>query len=774
VSPVKRRVLPSLLVLFVCAAASTGAETPKPPANLFANSDFERGREEWRLDKSGKTDARFSVEKSDAPGGGYCAAISIDSVEDWGTQFGQTMAAGAKGKTFTFAVLARAAKGPITLSLEIERAGQPYDRAARSEKFTLTDAAWKELHVTFKVDKDFPEGWFAYTSCVQPNAAYRVARVRLYEGEYVPYEKAAREEAAAVSVAVFDTGAASAAPLAGDAVSKKTGWTRVPEEKTAHVFKGDAVMCNDRLTVVLRRSGPGAEVYANSAGGPVLRTVLAPAAGAAARLESVAVAKNAANSSAIDATFKSAAGTTAGLRYELEMGQVFVKTEARAGTAALAVEAPARFAILPDFFADDIIVDAAEIPVNVAELPSENFLLHMVGGGDAIVMAVSADRDRDFTARLSGQGAQRVITSSEIPYGKTGRTWVAVLEAPGVWHQRDVAKAETGNIVRMDWRMPYPAQWRMDWHKTDNLIDSWEMVAQRPSGEFEKPGVFGSPSMIPANRKRWTTVLGSFLYPCRIDQAGQGYMQPLKSDVVRFEGPALIYPINRVKATPLATYTVADIMRGTLGLGPCEYILDVEGQGSAYKGRATCAARDALRPIYNAKQQRQKRAEIEKVLDEVMVFVRHIRGRIDNYVDFGHKTIAYLEQEKKAHPELSAFAAETEKLARAIDAYVEKRKDEIKTVPYTQAMVDEFRKTMLDYEGEDAPAKCKKFTEDLVVIGGNQDELAGECRMAVKILRQRAGLAMAADPRVADAAKEIRRRAQEVLRNPAGHEGARH
>jgi hypothetical protein len=46
--------------------------------------------------------------------------------------------------------------------------------------------------------------------------------------------------------------------------------------------------------------------------------------------------------------------------------------------------------------------------------------------------------------------------------------------------------------------------------------------------------------------------------------------------------------------------------------------------------------------------------------------------------------------------------------------------------------------------------------------------------MAVKMVRQRAGLAMAVDPRAAELAKEIRQRAQEVLRSPAGHEGARH
>ena len=70
--------------------------------------------------------------------------------------------------------------------------------------------------------------------------------------------------------------------------------------------------------------------------------------------------------------------------------------------------------------------------------------------------------------------------------------------------------------------------------------------------------------------------------------------------------------------------------------------------------------------------------------------------------------------------------------------------------------------------------RCKEFTAAIVEIGGNQDELVGECRVAVKNLRQRAGLAMAVDPRVAPIAREIRRRTQEVLRNPASYEAPRH
>jgi len=268
-------------------------------------------------------------------------------------------------------------------------------------------------------------------------------------------------------------------------------------------------------------------------------------------------------------------------------------------------------------------------------------------------------------------------------------------------------------------------------------------------------------------------VLGRFLYPCWVDQHGQGHLQPFASRM-RFEGPALIYPINRVPQTPLTALCVVDVVRATLGVGPCEYILDVEGQGTAMKGRATCANRDTLDPIYAAGRQKEERATIEESLTEVLIFVEHIRSRIDAYVDFGHQTLAYLDAQKKAHPELSDFLAEMESLTQAIDERFDARKDKIQTSQYVAGLTEKFRATLLDYEGPDALEKCKEITGAIVVVGGNQDELVGECRMAVKVLRQRAGLAMAADPRAAEIATEIRRRTQQILRAPTSYEAPRH
>ena len=758
-----------LLGFLACCVSMTAAAE-----NLFDNPSFEGGRDAWHCDHAGKTDVQFSVDEREARDGQRSALLRLGAVDGWGVQFGQRMEAPSAGRTYTFAVMAKSVKEPVAVRLEIERPANPYDRAAASPSLTIAKGAWTELHVTFKINKPYPEGWFAYVSCAQAGAEFRLDAFRLAEGEYVPYEKARREEIAAAAVAVFDTGAASSAPLTGEVVTRKAGWTPLPEDAANVHFRGDAVLANDRLALVLRQGAQGAEVYGLGPKGPTLRAVLVPVgAEAGAKLQSVQIVASDPTQAAVDVAFRSAGGQNLKMRFELAMGQVFVKTAPGEGVRALSIEAPCRFVVLPDFFADDMVIDATEIASAAAEIPSDNFLLHLLPDREAIVMAVASNRGQDAQIALAGQGGERSIRSSQMAYGTGGKIWVAVLQAPGIWHQRDVTKGEADKILPLDWTAPFPAQWRVDWRLAGRLTASWEMVAQLRSGEFMKYGWFGNPGTLPANRKRWTTVLGSFSYPCWLDRTGRGNLQPLaKPD--RFEGPAVIYPVNRAKDTPLREFTVVDLVRATLGVGPCEYILDVEGQGATMKGRATCATRDALGAIYSSGQQKRRRAEIEKILDDVVIFVKFIRGRIEQYIGFGHETLAYLDGQKRAHPELSASIAELETAAGALDAAMARRKSHIKTPQYVVDLTEQFRKTLLDYEGDDALKKCTAITHAIVDVGGNQDELVGECRLAVKVLRQRAGLVLAADPRAAEIAHEIRDRTQKALRNATSYEAPRH
>lgn len=577
-------------------------------------------------------------------------------------------------------------------------------------------------------------------------------------------------------IAVWDTvqPAPAVLPLA------KNDWIGIPLGETADAFKGDPVLSNGRIVAVLRRKEAAVEVHAVKAGGAIARLWLRLLSAAGERAESVervALIENAKGGATLQAAFKSAKGAEIAGKFRLKRGEVTVQVEPGLGAAKLRVESPGRFVVLPDFFADDITIDAIRMPstLSTIDLPSENFVLQMTGQGDALAMSVFENRQQDVKVTLSGAGERRLVTGSEIGFeGK--KIWVALLEASRIWHHLELKSADTGKIVPLGWQMPFPAQWRVDFTRAGDLTDSWEMLLQKKAGgDFIKPSWLGAGEQtLPSTRRRWNTVLGTFAYPCWSDPERQGYVQPLKNKAVQFAGPVVVYPINRVKETPLDAYTVVDVMRNTLGVGPCEHILDLEGQKSQYKGRATCSVRDNLTPIYAAGLQVQKRTEVDKTLDEGLIFVKHIRGRITRYVDFGHQMRAYLVDQKKRHPELTEFIAKMDRLTQEIDNKVAMRAAKIQTPEHVAKMNEEFRKNVLGYDGPDAVQRCRAYTQALVVIGDNQDELSGECRWVVKTLRQRAGILLALDPRVAPIAAEIRTRTQEVLRNPASHEGARH
>jgi len=763
-----RRSLASGVALVV--AASVGAARPASRAggNVFANGDFEMGRSFWRLDKAEGTAASFAVDKAAAGSGRFSGLVTVGKVAEWGVQFGQFLDAGRKGSTWTFAGLARAVGGPVKVRLEVERHGKPYDRAGKTEVRTLTVKEWTELHVTFKVGRDFPEGWFAYISCEQANCRFRADAFRLYEGPYVPHAELARRRRADAGVRLFDTAGKlhSALPVKL-ADGPPDGWTLVPPEKTDHAFKGGALLHNDRIALWLQ--GDTAALGSVDEGVLTWRCRVGPVG----RAESVKIVRNGPARVVVETIGNDAAGRAAGLALEMQIGQPFVRAGPRGSATVLAVSpGKSRYVVLPDFHADDIVLGASDLPEGRAALPVDHFFLHTIEGPPEALLAVVRDRnERDV--RVARGSASPGIACSEVPFGRDGHVWLALLSGEGLWHERRVAAADAGKVLRLEWTAPFPAQWRVDWRRPDGLTDSWEMLLPRRGG-FTKPGWFGSPRKLPVNRKRWTTVLGHFQYPCWLDASRRGWLQPIRNKALSFAGPAVIYPIHRVSGTPLDAYTLVDVVRATLGVGPCEYILDVEGQTSRYKGRATCTNRDTLDPIYKRGLQRKKRAEIEKSLKEVMVFVRHIRGRIETYRKFARELRDDLAGRKKARPELARPLDELIGLAGEVERRVAARRGKIKTPEQAQAMVDAFRRTMLDYEGPDAHARCKRFTAAIVSIGSNQDELVGECRWAVRVLRQRAALAAAGDARLAEVAREIARRTREVLRNPAGHEGARH
>ncbi len=561
-------------------------------------------------------------------------------------------------------------------------------------------------------------------------------------------------------------------PRAGIAVSDSG--QPVARDTMLEAFKGDAAVSNGRIKATVRKDGAielgdGAAIHARIA-------LLAAGGEPAVKFEKIALAENARAGATLDVSGKTAKGEVLSAKIRMKLGEVALEFQPGPGAAKVRIGTPGRFLILPDFFSDDVLIDARRIPPAAIDLPSENFLLHLADGGAAAVMGVFENREQDVRVALTGSGEARKIAASEIEFGKGKKIWVAVLAAPGLWHARDLVPDDAGKILPLEWKPPFPTSWRADFTTGRDLTDSWDVLlpAEKDKGYIKPAWLGGGANTIPPDRKRWTTVLGSFRYPCWIEAGGTGFLQPLAHPKLKMNGPVVIYPFNRVPETATDVFTVVDVARACLGVGPCQYLLDLEGQKQENKGWATCATRDMLTKIYSQGEQKAKHKEIEQRLQDVLLFVKHIRGRIERYVEFAKKTRAWLAEQAKAHPELKGPIGELEAVAAEMEERYAARAEKIKTPEHVAKMNDDFRKNVMDYEGADALDRCKAYAKALVEIGDNQDELAGEGRWVVRVLRQKAGLVMALDPRMAAVGAEVRTRTQEVLRNPAGHEGARH
>ena len=152
-------------------------------------------------------------------------------------------------------------------------------------------------------------------------------------------------------------------------LSEKDTWKEAAQG--ASPASGAAVE-NRKLVVAARPGETGATVFSEAEGSSV-RVSLALAEG---KIENVTVKKLDGN----EAVLAVSAGA-ASADIVLGAGKVFVKVLPGQGATSLEVGSDARYAILPDFFADDTVYDARRFEMESLSVPAENFLFQLVEGG---------------------------------------------------------------------------------------------------------------------------------------------------------------------------------------------------------------------------------------------------------------------------------------------------------------------------------------------------------------------------------------------------------
>jgi hypothetical protein len=585
--------------------------------------------------------------------------------------------------------------------------------------------------------------------------AARTALARLIPALLFGLTGAGGQEAARLSL--WDTG--SIAEGGEVDFGSRKNWEPVAPGTKDRALSGDVVVENERMVVVFCRRGAGPVISPN----PVPRdprdrariVAVAPGGEAATRLGAIEIRKNDKSEIVLEVASLTPAGKEIRTACSLGRGRSFLETKPLRDADRVRIEAPTRFAVIPDFFGADMVFDPRAYPQARLVIPPENFVLDLLEGGNTLVMAVWPTGHQEARLALEGAGEDRRIAATEITLDSKS-LYAGMLHAPGLWHEFRLRKPYVDKDLPMGWKRPFPAKWRANFC-SGRRSDSWDFQDRRT--------------------ETWMYLYQAIVWPCWFE--GEDGFVRLSKKFIGVKGPmesVLVYPLERKRETPLAVFTPVDLMRDTLGVGPCEYVLDREGlqgrssnSGRKSFGRGVCDTTTPIEYLFITGIEARESALIGHLLDDILADNVAINARVLEFRRFGQelgRSCAAMRQEAAS---ASTLLDEAEKTAKAIEAIYQEKLPTIHDPPHAARLAQRLRELASMSDPENL-GECKTLTYELRDIAGTQHYMVGDYRVMVKRLRQEAAIQGSEDPATAKIAESIRKLSAQVLRKKYGVE----
>jgi len=483
------------------------------------------------------------------------------------------------------------------------------------------------------------------------------------------------QDAALPSTRLFDTGSPAASPLPSGTGAAWNGWAELAEEDTTHRFQGDVALANNRMTVVLRKLGTGAELYARHAGGWRRRASVSPApsgGGSAMALSSVRIVENTPAGVRIDCQYRTA-GDPVTIGYRLITGDPGLEVYPGPRLLHVRADADIRYAVVPNYFGDDMVFSAGDTNAAELPLPTDQLLLAMLGDGGAVMMCVCESDQRECCIVLTETEQKRRIVATAMPAVEGKRIWVALLEDRDIW---TAGPAPTSSAASR-WSPPFAARWRLDKLQGDG---------------------------------RATSTL---------------YSKDVLGTATR---PFLAYPLERDRDTPLTKLCMTDIMRNTLGVGPCQYIIAAEGLNADTPHEVT----DWVVQQFARKRETRAAEMIRDRFDRMVEHVTVAQQRSNHYRQIASQIVATCNAEIGKGGSASEVATRIRRLAQMLQHSIVIDESDLQKSGYgrrpAMAIVG-----MIGRPG--AAAALDAPVAELHRIGNAQDQSLANCRMAVKWLK---------------------------------------
>ena len=515
-----------------------------------------------------------------------------------------------------------------------------------------------------------------------------------------------------------------------------------------YAFQGDAVVENNCLTTVVW-AGKGKVVVSSK------NAKFEIGDAAFKKISRCTVLQNTGDDVALEVSFSTGSKGNA-VSAVLAFGKTpIVEIKPAETTKGVNLLSPIEYGVVPGFVGDDLVLAPSQYPSDsTLYVPCENLFLGLLKGEDSVLVMTWPKGKQQMRLGLSQQGQEGRLIDS-IDFDNDGQSvYVALLEAPGIWHRETLGTPYLEKDVASKWKKPFAARW----------------VTQLQEGEVKTTYTFRE---APAGTI-WRGVAGMYNYP--IWFKGDNAFYRLGKKVLP-KGESVIYFLEG-QDTPASLLTPVDIMKATLGRQACDSILDIAGRklrthhrrgAEGIRRACTCGCTEAIEAVFKAGQEIEKKEYIEGAVGDMVYFVtRHVE-RLNEYRAFADDTTRFLRTTSSSRPELKVYIDSLVQIVQRIPDLYGTQKENIKTLEYADELA---RKTnaLTDKKDSKNLPTCLELGKDWRGMGGAQDGVLAEYHIIVRKLFQEAGYSGVNQPKAVDVVREIRSRCRQCLRNPDGYE----
>jgi hypothetical protein len=520
-----------------------------------------------------------------------------------------------------------------------------------------------------------------------------------------------------------------------------------------YTFNGDVVVENEQLTAVFRSKTGRVIIYSKSdSNSKKLEFIPLELKDKPAEITHCTILQNTGDQAALEVIFSGKENNLPAVIAFDRAGIVDIKPGRN--IKGISIISPIAHGIMPNFIGDDLIFSPSDYtPMNTLFIPTENLFVGLLKGQNDMLVVTWPEGNQKMKLVLDGNHQESHLIES-VDFNNDGKSlYLAVLSAPGIWHEEELKPTYLEKDVTIEWKRPFQAKW----------------ITQLSEGRVQTTYTFRE-----AKDKIWRGVIGHYTYPVWFSDDNASYRLSKK---IPPKGQSIIYFLER-KDTPVSVLAPVDILKATLGRQTCDSILDLPGRklrthhrrgAEGVRRACTCGCTEAIQVVFNAGQEVQKKEYVVEAVDDMVYFVEQHMGRIGEYQEFTRNMMKFLNQTRQTTGELKLFLDRMAAIVQEIPKEYQSKQELIMSLEYT----DELAKQTKALTRKKQPGNLKAYEELSMKwrrMGGAQDDLVAQCHRITRKLLQQAGYGCTSSPKAVEIAQEIITRCKKCLRNADGYE----